>query len=62
MGFKYQLLSCRQPQELLLVTLNHLHEVRKMVRVVADQAQAAACAAHPNLLPRARTSTPHPHT
>jgi len=31
MGFKYQLLSCRQPQELLLVTLNHLHEVRKMV-------------------------------
>lgn len=32
MGFKYQMLSCRHPQELLLVTLNHLHELRAKVR------------------------------
>jgi len=40
MGFKYQMLTCRQPQELLLVTLNHLHEVRAKVR----PAPSAACA------------------
>ena len=26
MGFKYQLIACRYPQELLHVTLNHLHQ------------------------------------
>ena len=31
MGFKYQLLSCSHPQEVLLVTLNHLYELRSKV-------------------------------
>ena len=39
MGFKYQLLACAYPQELLHVTLNHLYQLRAKVedaaRVVA---------------------------
>jgi acetoacetate decarboxylase len=31
MGFKYQLLSCSHPQEVLLVTLNHLYQLRSKV-------------------------------
>ena len=31
MGFKYQLLACTYPQELLQVTLNHLHQLREKV-------------------------------
>lgn len=31
MGFKYQLLSCSFPQEMLLVTLNHLYQLRSKV-------------------------------
>lgn len=36
MGFKYQLLSCSYPQEVLLVTLNHLYQLRSKV----EEAQA----------------------
>ncbi len=31
MGFKYQLIACSYPQELLHVTLNHLHQLRAMI-------------------------------
>jgi len=31
MGFKYQMLSCAYPQELLQVTLNHLFELRTKI-------------------------------
>mmetsp|Transcript_53479 Transcript_53479/g.122904 ORF Transcript_53479/g.122904 Transcript_53479/m.122904 type:complete len:381 (-) Transcript_53479:72-1214(-) len=31
MGFKYQMLTCAYPQELLTVTLNHLHELRSKI-------------------------------
>ena len=38
MGFKYQLIACRYPQELLHVTLNHLHQLRAKI----DDAGAVA--------------------
>lgn len=38
MGFKYQLIACRYPQELLHVTLNHLHQLRAKI----DDATAVA--------------------
>jgi len=41
MGFKYQLIACRYPQELLHVTLNHLHQLRAKI----DDATAVADAA-----------------
>ena len=31
MGFKYQMLACSYPQELLHVTLNHLYQLRAKV-------------------------------
>ena len=31
MGFKYQMLACSYPQELLFVTLNHLYQLRAKV-------------------------------
>jgi len=31
MAVKYQVLLCNRPQDLLLITLNHLDEVRKFV-------------------------------
>lgn len=31
MGFKYQLVACSYPQQLLQVTMNHLHELRSKV-------------------------------
>ena len=31
MGFKYQLVACSCPQQLLQVTMNHLHELRSKV-------------------------------
>ena len=31
MGFKYQLVSCKFPEELIGVTFNHVDSVRKMV-------------------------------
>ena len=39
MGFKYQLIACKYPQELLHVTLNHLHQLRSKIeeaKAVAD--------------------------
>ena len=38
MGFKYQMIACRYPQELLHVTLNHLYQLRSKV----EEAQAVA--------------------
>jgi len=38
MGFKYQLIACRYPQELLHLTLNHLHQLRAKI----DDATAVA--------------------
>ena len=34
MGFKYQLLGCSYPQELLHVTLNHLYQLRAKIEDV----------------------------
>ena len=34
MGFKYQMLACSYPQELLHVTLNHLYQLRAKVEDV----------------------------
>lgn len=31
MGFKYQLMNCKYPEELLQVTLNHLNTVKDMI-------------------------------
>ena len=38
MGFKYQMIACRYPQELLHVTLNHLYQLRAKI----DDAAAVA--------------------
>lgn len=43
MGFKYQLLSCRSPPEILVVTLNHLRALRG--KVASDPAVAQLIAA-----------------
>jgi len=31
MAVKYQVLMCKRPQDLLLITLNHLDEIRKFL-------------------------------
>jgi hypothetical protein len=46
MGFKYQLIACRYPQELLHVTLNHLYQLRAKIddaTAVADLVDEAIC-------------------
>ena len=46
MGFKYQLMACAYPQELLLVTLNHLYQLRAKIddaTAVADLVDEAIC-------------------
>ncbi|CAM9287346.1 unnamed protein product, partial [Phaeothamnion confervicola] len=51
MGFKYQVLCCRAPQLLMQVLLNHIENVKPMVRdadvdVLLDSAAAAAVDAY----------------
>jgi hypothetical protein len=41
MGFKYQMLACSYPQELMHVTLNHLYNLRAKVEEV--RSRRAAC-------------------
>jgi len=39
MGLKYQLLCCRQPKDILQITLTHLQNVKAIVKDAATQAQ-----------------------
>ena len=66
MGFKYQMLACSYPQELLHVTINHLYQLRAKVDEVRHRQPARATrraalapdSTEKKKIPDARAATP----